>query len=83
MHRMWNETRKLTPSEVYAATFTGREKGGGGGRGKDGGDGSGPPHGITRRIVQGTEQSRRLTWHPRFGNQPMSLEPKSMEPAAS
>jgi hypothetical protein len=28
-----NETRKLTPAEVYAATFTGREKSGGGGRG--------------------------------------------------
>ena len=76
MERVWNETRKLTPSEVYAATFTGRGKSGGGGRGEDGGDGSGPPHGATRRVVDGSEQARRVTWSAHFANQALSLDPK-------
>ena len=75
MERVWNETGKLTPSEVYAATFTGKDKSGGGGRRSDGGDGSGPPHGFTRRILDGSEQAKRITWSPLLCQKPLSLDP--------
>jgi len=82
MDRMCDETRKLTPSEVYAATFTRTGNGSSGGRrgqgsgDSGGGDGGGLPGGRTRRVVDESSQARRISRSSFFSNQPLSLEPQ-------